>query len=127
MVTYPIKFPQKISNSKLYGYNIFSEQFGQIISGVIMDKFYVKKPLRIKAFRYGFDEIPEWCLKDKTVTHVSSYAIDYILISTLDGEVKAMPGDYVLQGIQGEIYPCKSDIFMASYNLAPDLIEEDFI
>lgn len=87
---------------------------------------YVKKPIVIEAFRYGFDEIPDWCSKNPSVVHCQSLASDHIAIDTLEGEMKAMPGDYIIKGIKGELYPCKADIFEASYNVAPDLIEEEF-
>ena len=38
-----------------------------------------------------------------------------ILINTLEGVMKAMPGDYIIKGVQGEVYPCKPDIFEATY------------
>ena len=36
-------------------------------------------------------------------------------IKTLEGIMTANLGDYIIQGIQGEIYPCKPDIFEATY------------
>ena len=39
-------------------------------------------------------------------------------IHTLEGVMVADPGDYIIKGIQGEIYPCKPDIFAATYEPA---------
>lgn len=36
-------------------------------------------------------------------------------IRTLEGDMKVSPGDYVIRGVQGEFYPCKPDIFEATY------------
>lgn len=36
-------------------------------------------------------------------------------IETLEGVMYADPGDWIICGIQGEIYPCKPDIFAATY------------
>jgi len=36
-------------------------------------------------------------------------------VQTLEGVMKANPGDWVIRGIKGEIYPCKADIFSATY------------
>ena len=36
-------------------------------------------------------------------------------IHTLEGVMHAQPGDYVIKGIQGELYPCKPDIFNETY------------
>lgn len=41
-----------------------------------------------------------------------------LLIKTLAGEMLASPGDYVIRGVQGEFYPCKPDIFAATYDAA---------
>lgn len=36
-------------------------------------------------------------------------------VGTLEGVMTAMPGDYIIQGVNGEIYPCKPDIFKITY------------
>lgn len=78
--------------------------------------FYKKKPIVIEAYRYGYDEIPlEW-LENPSIMHHASYASDYLLITTLEGEMKAFPGDYIIKGIEGEFYPCKESIFLATYD-----------
>lgn len=38
-------------------------------------------------------------------------------IKTLEGEMIASVGDYVIKGVKGEFYPCKSDVFLASYTI----------
>ena len=38
-----------------------------------------------------------------------------MVIATLEGEMKVGPGDWVIRGVQGEFYPCKPDIFAATY------------
>ncbi|MGW5633928.1 hypothetical protein [Streptomyces sp. NPDC003832] len=40
---------------------------------------------------------------------------DGILIRTLEGDMTASVGDWIIRGIQGEYYPCKPDIFAATY------------
>ena len=39
-----------------------------------------------------------------------------IAIQTLEGEMTAQMGDYIIKGVKGEFYPCKPDIFEASYD-----------
>ncbi|GIO13542.1 hypothetical protein J19TS2_30970 [Cohnella xylanilytica] len=41
-------------------------------------------------------------------------------IVTLEGEHKCSIGDYVIKGVKGEFYPCKPDIFEATYDEVPD-------
>jgi hypothetical protein len=39
----------------------------------------------------------------------------FIAIDTLEGTMKASSGDFIIRGVQGEFYPCKPDIFKATY------------
>jgi hypothetical protein len=43
-----------------------------------------------------------------------------IFIETLEGEMKADEGDWIIKGIKGEVYPCKPDIFEATYERVED-------
>ena len=45
-------------------------------------------------------------------------------IPTLEGTMTAKPGDLIIRGVKGEIYPCKPDIFAATYELVVDLAVE---
>jgi len=38
-----------------------------------------------------------------------------MIIPTLEGDLRADPGDWIVTGIEGEKYPCKPDIFAATY------------
>jgi hypothetical protein len=38
-----------------------------------------------------------------------------VSIPTLEGVMRAEPGDYVIRGVHGEFYPCKPDIFFETY------------
>jgi len=40
---------------------------------------------------------------------------DAIEVVTLEGNHRVTWGDYIIQGVQGELYPCKPDIFEATY------------
>lgn len=41
-------------------------------------------------------------------------------IKTLEGNMRAEPGDYIIKGVQGEFYPCKPDIFKETYETIDD-------
>jgi hypothetical protein len=43
-----------------------------------------------------------------------------ILIDTPEGQMRCEEGDYVIEGIKGEIYPCKAEIFESSYEEVTD-------
>ncbi len=78
---------------------------------------YRKKPVVIEAMlleRINADEVAEWC--GGTVhTNLGELNSAGVLIGTLEGSMLANWGDYVIKGVQGEFYPCKPDIFKATY------------
>lgn len=43
---------------------------------------------------------------------------EVIEIQTLEGTMLAVPGDWIIKGVKGEFYPCKPDIFAATYEIA---------
>ena len=45
---------------------------------------------------------------------------DHILIQTLEGTMRADVGDWIIRGVKGEFYPCKPDIFEATYEQLAD-------
>lgn len=51
---------------------------------------------------------------------------EQIVIHTLEGNMKAAIGDYIIKGVNGEFYPCKPDIFEKTYELAEDKPKEQF-
>ena len=40
------------------------------------------------------------------------------MIETLEGQMKAVAGDWIIRGVEGEFYPCKPAIFAATYEPA---------
>lgn len=80
---------------------------------------YRKKPVVIEAFLWGTDKVPDWWKELKGVTiNVNTQSA---FIPTLEGTMEARKGDYIIKGIKGEVYPCKPDIFEASYEPAEEL------
>jgi len=84
-------------------------------------KVYRKKPILIKAVlwdgsREAIDDIHTLLNENPTSISNKIYKEDRILfIPTLEGEMSADYGDYIIQGIAGELYPCKPEIFKATY------------
>lgn len=85
-------------------------------------KRFRKKPVEIEAMQFtGLDSylaILEW-MKDCGDTHALANEVRYetpiMLLYTLEGTMAANPGDWIIRGVQGEFYPCKPDIFAATY------------
>lgn len=52
---------------------------------------------------------------------VEAYQTDVeMIIHTLEGDLKADPGDFIITGINGEQYPCKAEVFKKTYELYED-------
>ena len=84
---------------------------------------YRKKPVEIEARRFIPFENDETCKSQNSlIDWCGGEAIDdavdgmCMLIDTLEGKMKAKEGDWVIRGIHGEFYPCKHEIFIATYN-----------
>lgn len=76
---------------------------------------FVKRPVVIEAMQLNSEtlwDVASWC--DGLVMGPAA-----ILIVTLEGEMRAQCGDWIIKGVQGEFYPCKPDIFEATYEPAP--------
>ena len=80
-----------------------------------------KKPVTIEAMEFkgreSIDVILSW-LDDHDAPAVSSNGLCEIVIKTLEGNMKVSKGDFIIKGVQGESYPCKPDIFHATYDLS---------
>jgi hypothetical protein len=77
---------------------------------------YRKKPIVIEAHqltKYSLMEICRWMNSKCEWVQLGNH-ID-LTIPTLEGNMIANVGDYIIKGIKGEFYPCKADIFEASY------------
>lgn len=108
---------------------------------------YTKKPVTVEAVQFmgltdlgdpQFDttptggEIPEWLMEavagpEGSVGSVWTQGITngsdthrWLTIGAMEGQRIASPGDWIIQGIKGEIYPCKPDIFAEIYDVATD-------
>jgi len=79
---------------------------------------YRKKPVVIEAERLTFENqgaVKEWC-GGATWSRPPMRAVTGVAIETLEGTMCAEFGDWVIKGVKGEFYPCKPDIFEATYN-----------
>lgn len=58
--------------------------------------------------------------RKKPVVIEAAQATERTVIHTLEGDMVAAPGDWIITGIKGERYPCKPDIFEATYDPVGD-------
>ena len=88
-----------------------------------------KKPVEIEAVQFvglnqegsAFGEpTPDWlnnAMADGTVyLTAGGLATAQLKIATLEGDHTCSPGDFIIRGVKGELYPCKPDIFAATYD-----------
>jgi hypothetical protein len=86
---------------------------------------YRKKPVEVEARQFGgiehFDEMRAWVGPDLVVEPFSRE----VHVWTLEGALRVSPGDWIIQGVKGEFYPCRADIFEATYEPAPSPAAEE--
>jgi hypothetical protein len=75
---------------------------------------YRKKPVVIDAIQWTGENRHELERFITTRRDMLSHST-VISIHTLEGTMRAEIGDYIIKGVQGEFYPCKPDIFEATY------------
>jgi hypothetical protein len=73
----------------------------------------------LKAFQADWKELPDWLAQAYGKEEIVFSNIG-IQIFTLEGTMWANADDWVICGISGEIYPCKPDIFEATYEVVED-------
>lgn len=87
---------------------------------------YRKKPVVIEAFQYTGEEcfrnenVPKWILESFNTgilywTLVPQQIFSILYIETLEGKMQVSVGDYIIKGVRGELYACKPDIFIDTY------------
>jgi hypothetical protein len=86
-----------------------------------MPKFR-KKPVVIEAVRFTrhtWDEVKKFTNGEahSWTTERRIGGNSTCIIPTLEGELKANEGDWIIKGVNGEFYPCKPDIFLKTYEL----------
>lgn len=79
---------------------------------------YRKKPVVIEAMQFNgnvvLSDFQQWLMKVDP-ERKCLYVEDKLSIHTLEGVMTADFGDFIIQGVKGELYPCKPDIFYATY------------
>ena len=81
---------------------------------------YRKRPVEVEAIRLAGDSVseavqfvpPDQFAGGGVLPDDGRFFVD---IKTLEGTMRAVEGDWIIRGVQGEHYPCKPDIFAATY------------
>lgn len=77
---------------------------------------YIKKPVVVEAVQWD---------NKKSLPLIHAFGCDFVefvadgtedlIIPTLEGRMRCHVGDWIIKGVKGEFYPCKPDIFEATY------------
>ncbi len=84
-------------------------------------KKFRKKPVVIEAIRLSetnMQEIVDWTGggSHPLIATTDSGYFSGMIIRTPEGSMRASTGDWIIKGVKGEFYPCKDDIFRATYD-----------
>lgn len=91
---------------------------------------YQKKPIIVEAFQLTEDVYrdPEkwppwlhhsdrvWLLPDSDYFASDGMKIEEIYIRTSESDIRVRVNDWIIKGVKGELYPCKPDVFAATYD-----------
>lgn len=75
---------------------------------------YRKKPVVIDAELFSEDKLPLPFEREAVVMFTADLGWH---LETLEGILHITDGDYIIRGVKGEYYPCKPDVFAATYEL----------
>jgi hypothetical protein len=81
-------------------------------------KQYVKKPIPVSALQWtgkNLEEIKAFCTYENGIEMCFKNG-EHLWIQTREGQLKAVVGDYIMRGIEGEFYPCGESIFNKTYD-----------
>lgn len=74
-----------------------------------------KKPIEVEAIRISKENREE--ISKMSEVYVTD-TIDYtVIIQTLEGTMTGNKGDWIIKGVNGELYPCKDSIFKRTYEI----------
>lgn len=89
---------------------------------------YRKRPVVVEAILVAdalrcatraWDQLPSW-VRDAYEAGGILFLSDSVSIRTLEGTMRGEPSDWLIRGVQGELYACKPDIFKATYEAVAD-------
>lgn len=98
----------KLSDGKTWW--LRSDQY--IVDGTIGAR-YKKKPVEVEAVQFLTNNFLDVVKFTNDIAH--SFVDNTCIIPTLEGEHIATVGDFIIKGVKGEFYPCKPDVFAATY------------
>ncbi|MBK6942506.1 MAG: hypothetical protein IPH13_20210 [Planctomycetes bacterium] len=97
-----------------------------------MGNKYRKKPVVIEAVQVtpemirDFGPFPNWSLPHLSAEKTEKInGSEAVFVRTLEGDMRVSPNDWLIRGVKGDVYPCKPDIFAATYEDANPVAAEE--
>lgn len=88
-----------------------------------MIKRYIKRPITVTAVQWdgrNTSEIRDFVGRNALFRLEEDSFKPTLFIKTLEGDMFANVGDFIIKGVQGEFYPCKEDVFYTTYGEITD-------
>ena len=86
---------------------------------MVIDAIRVADVLHLASV--AFDQLPPWLFGGEVDPGQTTGIVierSHCVVRTLEGDMRAEPDDWIIRGVKGELYPCKPDIFAATYEAA---------
>lgn len=80
-----------------------------------MVNWYRKKPVAVQAFQWNGTNITEVADLMGDSPYRCILEKENLIVSTLEGEMTAKPGWWVIRGVKDELYPCDPEVFEVTY------------
>lgn len=83
---------------------------------VVIDAVRVSDIIALATASYAAERLPDWVIKgfDDRLLFIQPLT-EVVMVHTLEGDMRAEKQDWLIRGVRGELYPCKPDIFEATY------------
>lgn len=81
---------------------------------------YIKKPVTVEAVQWTGRNMLELIHFTASQCNFTNAGNVSIIIPTLEGDMGAKDGDYIIRGVEGEFYPCRKEIFEKTYEKVDD-------
>ena len=83
-----------------------------------------KKPVVVEAIQVSLENLDEISAMEgmdiKFFTNDQGNYVFSVFVNTLEGIMEAFEGSYIIKGVEGEMYPCRADIFHKTYEEVTD-------
>lgn len=90
---------------------------------------FIRKPIEVEAIKFtgtfaNYNKLKKFGGKRIKPKDLGSSGLVSMVVQTNEGDIKAFVGDYIIKGVDDNIYPCKKDVFEKLYEPSADLSDK---